>query len=335
MARAIWTGSISFGLVSIPVGLFSATEDHTIHFNQFERGTADRIRYQRVNERTGKEVEYSDIVKGKDVGGGDYVLVEPDELADIAPGRSRTIDIVTFVDLDEIDPIFFQKTYWLAPTAEQYARPYALLRDAMTRTNRAGIATFVMRGKEYLTAVRADDDVLALETLFFADEIRDRSSLDELPGTSKAKGKEMEMATGLIESMSGPWRPEDFRDTFTERVEKLIEDKRRGREIVTEAEPPEPTAMSDLIAALEASVAEARGGRKPAGTKAGKAGGKAERKTRKAEPDPPDLSELSKADLTAMARDLDVAGRSSMNRAELEKAVAKASGAAQKRRKAS
>jgi DNA end-binding protein Ku len=332
MARAIWTGSISFGLVSIPVGLFSATEDHTIHFNQFERGTADRIRYQRVNERTGKEVEYSDIVKGKDVGGGDYVLVEPDELADIAPGRSRTIDIVTFVDLDEIDPIFFQKTYWLAPTAEQYARPYALLRDAMARTNRAGIATFVMRGKEYLTAVRADDDVLALETLFFADEIRDRSSLDELPGTSKAKGKEMEMATGLIESMSGPWRPEDFRDTFTERVEKLIEDKRRGREIVTEAEPPEPTAMSDLIAALEASVAEARGGRKPAGTKPRKADGK---KPRKAEPEAPDLSELSKADLAAMARDLDVAGRSSMNRADLEKAVATASGAAQKRRKAS
>ncbi len=333
MARAIWTGSISFGLVSIPVGLFSATEDHTIHFNQFERGTADRIRYQRVNERTGKEVEYSDIVKGKDVGGGDYVLVEPDELADIAPGRSRTIDIVTFVDLDEIDPIFFQKTYWLAPTAEQYARPYALLRDAMARTNRAGIATFVMRGKEYLTAVRADDDVLALETLFFADEIRDRSSLDELPGTSKAKGKEMEMATGLIESMSGPWRPEDFRDTFTERVEKLIEDKRRGREIVTEAEPPEPTAMSDLIAALEASVAEARGGRKPAGTKPRKAGGK---KTRKAEPEAPDLSELSKADLTAMARDLDVPGRSSMNRSELERAVAKAAGTtAAKGRKAS
>jgi DNA end-binding protein Ku len=338
MARAIWTGSISFGLVSIPVGLFSATEDHTIHFNQFERGTADRIRYQRVNERTGKEVEYSDIVKGKDVGGGDYVIVEPEELADIAPGRSRTIDIVTFVDLDEIDPIYFQKTYWLAPTAEQYARPYALLRDAMARTNRAGIATFVMRGKEYLTAVRADEDVLALETLFFADEIRDPAGLDDLPGTSKAKGKEMEMATSLIESMSGPWRPEDFRDTYTERVEKLIEDKRRGREIVTESEPPEPTAMSDLIAALEASVAEARGGRKPAApTQRGKTSGKSEKKSREAEPDggAPDLSELSKADLTAIARDLDVRGRSSMNRAELEKAVAKASGAAPAKRKAS
>jgi DNA end-binding protein Ku len=303
-------------LVSIPVGLFSATEDHTIHFNQFERGTSDRIRYQRVNERTGKEVKYSDIVKGRDVGGGDYVLVEPDELADIAPGRSRTIDISTFVDLDEIDPIFFQKTYWLAPTDERYARPYALLREAMTRTNRAGIATFVMRGKEYLTALRADGDVLALETLFFADEIRDRSKLD-IPGAPTPKGKELDMATGLIEAMSGPWRPEDYRDTYTERVEKLIEAKRRGREVVREAEPPEPTAMSDLIAALERSVADARGGTKP------------QTKTDGA----PDLSELSKSELSAMARELDVKGRSSMSRAELEKAVAAA--APQRRKKAS
>jgi DNA end-binding protein Ku len=340
MARAIWTGSINFGLVSIPVGLFSATEDHTIHFHQFERGTADRVRNQRINERTGKEVEYSDIVKGKEVGGGDYVIVEPDELAEIAPGRSRTLDIVTFVDLDEIDPIFFQKTYWLAPADEQYGRPYALLRDAMARSNRAGIATFVMRGKEYLTAIRADEGVLALETLFFADEIRDPADLDDLPGKSQAKGKELEMATSLIESMSGPWRPEDFRDTYTERVEKLIEDKRRGREIVTESEPPEPTAMSDLIAALEASVAEARGGRKADHSDGQKAAAKTARKKTgkngsKAEPDA-DLSQLSKADLTAMARDLDVPGRSSMNRSELERAVAKAAGTTPaKRRKAS
>ncbi len=332
MARAIWTGAISFGLVSIPVGLFSATEDHTIHFHQFERDTSDRIRYQRVNERTGKEVEYSDIVKGREVGKDGYVLVEPDELADIAPGRSRTIDISTFVDLDEIDPIFFQKTYWLAPTDEQYARPYALLREAMTRTNRAGIATFVMRGKEYLTALRADGDVLALETMFFADEIRDRSNLD-LPGATKPKGKELDMATGLIETMSGPWKPEEFRDTYTERVEKLIEDKRRGREIVTGSEPPEPTAMTDLIAALERSVAEARGGGQP--QKRQKKGTKSSR-SKSATDGAPDLSELSKTELATLARELDVKGRSSMSRSELEKAVTAASGAApQRRRKAS
>jgi DNA end-binding protein Ku len=333
MARAIWTGSISFGLVSIPVGLYSATEDHTVHFHQFERGTADRIRYQRINERTGKEVEYSDIVKGKDVGGGDHVIVEPDELADIAPGRSRTIDISTFVDLDEIDPIHYQKTYWLAPTAEQHARPYALLREAMARTNRAGIATFVMRGKEYLTAIRADQDALALETLFFADEIRDTAGIDALPGKTRAKGKELDMATGLIESMSGPWRPEDFRDTYSERVEKLIEDKRRGREIVSEAEPPEPTAMSDLMSALERSVAEARGAGTP-GRGAGKSGKGAKSGKGGAAPD---LSAASKADLTEMARELGVRGRSTMKRAELEQAVAEASAAAPatQRRKAS
>ncbi|GAA5121001.1 non-homologous end joining protein Ku [Pseudonocardia adelaidensis] len=337
MARAIWTGAISFGLVSIPVGLFSATEDHTIHFHQFERGTSDRIRYQRVNERTGKEVEYSDIVKGREVGGGDYVLVEPDELADIAPGRSRTIDITTFVDLDEIDPIFFQKTYWLAPTDEQYARPYALLREAMTRTNRAGIATFVMRGKEYLTALRADGDALALETLFFADEIRDRSTLD-LPGGASAegapkKGKELDMATGLIEAMSGEWKPDEFRDTYTERVEKLIEDKHKGREVVREAEPAEPTAMSDLIAALERSVADARGGGKSQQKKGEQKKGEKAKKGKPATDGAPDLSELSKSELVALARELDVKGRSSMSRPKLEKAVAAASGATQERRR--
>jgi DNA end-binding protein Ku len=186
-----------------------------------------------------------------------------------------------------------------------------------------------MRGKEYLTALRADGDVLALETLFFADEIRDRSSLD-LPGATKPKGKELDMATGLIEAMSAPWKPEEFRDTYTERVEKLIEDKRKGREIVTEAEPPEPTAMSDLIAALERSVADARGGRKPQKDEKKKA-----KKPKAATGGAPDLSELSKGELAAMARELDVKGRSSMSRAKLEKAVAEASGGSSQRRKAS
>jgi DNA end-binding protein Ku len=259
MARAIWSGSINFGLVSIPVGLYSATDDHTIHFHQFQRGTADRIRYQRINERTGKEVDYADIVKGAEVGGGDYVIVEPEELDAIAPGRSRTIDITSFVDLDEIDPVHFQKTYWLAPASEEYTRPYALLLEAMARTNRVGIATFVMRGKEYLTAIRPDDGVLALQTLFFADEIRNPANeLDNLPSHAPASGKELDMAKTLIESMSGPWRPQDYHDTYTERVERLIDDKRRGREIVTESEPPEPTEMSDLLEALQRSISSVK-----------------------------------------------------------------------------
>ncbi len=303
MARAIWTGAINFGLVSIPVGLYSATEDHTIGFHQFQRGTADRIRYQRVNARTGKEVDYADIVKGRDIGGGDFVIVEPDELEAIAPGRSRSIDITSFVCLDEIDPVYFQKTYWIAPGGEQYARPYALLVEAMARTNRAGIATFVMRGKEYLAAIRADEGVLALETLLFADEVRNPAdALDALPERGPARGKELEMATALIESMSQAWHPEDYHDTYTERVEQLIDAKRRGHDIVTEVEPREPTETSDLLAVLQRSVDSARSGGRQTD----------------------DLSDASKTDLADMARDLDITGRSSMNRDELEKAVASA-----------
>ena len=173
MARAIWTGSLAFGLVNVPVGLYSATEDKTVHFSQFEAGTSDRIRYKRVNERTGHEVDYGRIVKGYEVRKGNFVMITDEELEAVEPGRSRTIDITDFVDLDEIDPIYFQKTYYLAPQGEGADRSYLLLRAAMAATNKAGIATFVMRGKQYLGAVRAAADVLMLETMFFADEIRD------------------------------------------------------------------------------------------------------------------------------------------------------------------
>ncbi|HYZ07699.1 MAG TPA: Ku protein [Pseudonocardiaceae bacterium] len=314
MARAIWTGAINFGLVTVPVGLYSATEDHSVHFHQLERGTSDRIRYRRVNERTGREVEYADIVKARDIGGGEYVVVEQQELADVAPGRSRSIDITTFVDLDEIDPIFFQKTYWLAPTEEQYGRAYGLLRQALARTNRAGIATFVMRGKEYLTAVRADEKLLALETLYFADEIRDPGTqFASLPDSGPSRGKELDMAAMLIESMAGPWRPEEYRDTYTERVEQLIADKQAGRETVVAEEPPGATEVNDLLDALQRSVESARAGRKPSRESTGKDTGA-------------DLSTLRRTELQAMARALDVPGRSTMSRAELEEAVAQARG---------
>jgi DNA end-binding protein Ku len=327
VARAIWTGSIAFGLVSIPVGVFSATEAHTIHFHQFQRGTSDRVRNKRVNERTGREVEFDEIVKGADVGDGEHVIVEPDELDSVAPGRSRSLEISDFVDLDEIDPIYFNRTYWLAPTGDEYARPYALLRQAMSATNRAAIGTFVMRGKEYLAAIRADGDVLALQTLYFADEVRDPTELDNVPG-KRAKGgsdKELDMATGLIESMSAPWKPERYRDSYQDRVRRLIKDKRKGREIVTESEPAEPTGMSDLLEALQRSVEAARGGAKKGGAKKGAAKKKAAAKKKDAGRNPPDLSSASKSELLAMARELKVSGRSSMNRGQLVDALRAAS----------
>jgi DNA end-binding protein Ku len=312
MARPIWSGAINFGLVTIPVELYSATEDHTISFRQFERGTSDRIRYKRINERTGKEVPFSDIVKGADLGGGEYVIIEPDELDAIAPGRSRTIDINTFVELDDIDPVHFQKTYWLSPAKEEYGRSYSLLLQAMEKTNRAGIASFVMRGKEYLTAVRAGDGMLVLNTLLFPEDIRDPGKeLKSLPEITTARGKELDMAVGLIDSMTDDWRPEDFHDTYTEQVEKLIEDKRDGKEVVAESAPAEPTKVVDLFEALSKSV---EGRKKRRDTPA------------KAESEEPaeDLDGLNKADLDKLARDLDIKGRSKMSRDELAKAVATA-----------
>ena len=154
MARAIWSGVLTFGLVSVPVELYSATEAHGPVFHQFEKGTADRIRYQRVNERTTDEVEYSNIVKGAETGGGHYVMLDQDELDSVAPGRSRSMEIRTFVDLDDIDPIYFNKTYYLGPGSEETGKVYALLRAAMGDSDKAAIASFVMRGKEYLAAVR-------------------------------------------------------------------------------------------------------------------------------------------------------------------------------------
>jgi DNA end-binding protein Ku len=265
MARPIWTGSLNFGLVTVPVALYSATEDHSVGFRQFERGTSDRIRYRRVNERTGKEVDYADIVKGYELDDGDYVIVEPDELDEIAPGRSRTIDIEGFVDLDDIDPIYFQKTYWLAPAKEEFGRAYGLLLQAMAKTNKAGIAKFVMRGKEYISAVRAGDGVLVLNTLHFAADLRDPAKeLSKLPGKPKARGKELDMAVSLIDSMTEDWKPGEYRDTYTERVEKLIKDKKAGRTVTPEAEPAEATKVVDLFDALSRSVKGRKGRSKPA-----------------------------------------------------------------------
>jgi DNA end-binding protein Ku len=269
MARSIWSGYITFGLVSVPVGLFSATEEHELDFHQFQRGTSDRIRYKRVNERTGREVDYDKIVKGHDVGGGEYVIVEQDELAGLAPGKSRSLEISQFVDLDEVDPIFYQKSYYLGPSDDANTSSYALLRDTLAKTNRVGIASFVMRGKEYLAAIRAYDKVLLLQTLYFADEVRDPAKeLGTLPAKS-SDGKQLSMAVDLIEAMSGSWRPGEYKDSYTERVKKLVESKRKGEEIVFTEEEPEATAADDLVAALRASVESAKA-RRQGGTTAKK-----------------------------------------------------------------
>jgi DNA end-binding protein Ku len=259
MARAIWSGVLSFGLVTVPVELYSATESHRPGFHQFAEGTADRVRNQRVNERTGDKVGYSDIVKGADTGGGNYVMVDQGELDSVAPGQSRSLDIHTFVDLDEIDAIYFNKTYFLGPGSEEAARAYALLRDAMGDSGKAAIASFVMRGKEYLAAVRADSGLLVLETLFFADEVRDpHAEIGNLPGNVEVSRQEMRMARQLVDSMSGPWTPSDYRDTYADRVHDLIEAKKSEKKPQPATGPPAETNVTDLTAALQASVDAAK-----------------------------------------------------------------------------
>ena len=170
--RTIWKGALSFGLVNIPVGLYPATSDKSIHFNQFEEGTSDRIRYKKINERTGEEVPQDRIVKGYDLGGGEYVILTEEELESAEPKKSRQIEISDFVGLVDIDPVFFRSSYYLAPEGEGADKAYALLRQAMAEAGRIGIATLVMRNKEYLVAIRPEDDALALHTMYFSDEVR-------------------------------------------------------------------------------------------------------------------------------------------------------------------
>ncbi len=327
MARSIWNGSLSFGLVSVPVELFSATEDKAIHFNQFQAGTSDRIRNKRVNERTGDEVAYEDVVKGYDVGGGEYVIVTPEELEALEPGRTRNIEITDFVDVDAVDPVYYQKSYYLAPKGEQAERAYGLLRRAMEESNRAAVATLVMRGKQYLVTVRPEPRTLVLQTMYFADEVRDPAK--EVPGVpvpDEFSDRELATAKMLIESMVTDWEPERFHDSYRERVEDLVERKRAGEEIVLESHRAEPTKVADLMSALEASIEAARG-RSPASSPPLKASGRAHA-TRS------DLAELSKAELYDRASNLELPGRSKMSRAELEKAVSAAESAG-RRRKAS
>jgi DNA end-binding protein Ku len=261
MARTIWKGSLSFGLVNVPVGVYPATQDKSIHFNQFEKGTTDRIRYKKVNERTGNEVESADIVRGFDLGGGDYVMLSDEELGTAEPERSRQIEITDFVDLDQIDPVFYRTTYYLAPEGNGSDKPYALLRKAMRESRKVGIATMVMRNKEYLVAIRPEGDVLALETMFFADEVRSpQQELPRIPDDGDLTDREVSMAHVLIGSMESEWDPDRFHDTHREKVEALIEEKSQGKVITIEKPAPAPKIV-DLMEALQASISASQSSR--------------------------------------------------------------------------
>ncbi|AKN71580.1 DNA repair protein [Streptomyces sp. PBH53] len=346
MARPIWTGVLTFGLVTLPVALYTATADHTVHFHQLQRGTSDRIRNKRVNERTGKEVGSDRIVKGYELDEGAYVVVEPEELEEIAPGRSKVIDLAGFVDLRRVEPVYFDRTYYVGPRGKEYAQVYELMRAALDRSDKAGIATLTMRGKEYLTALRAQPDVLVLHTLHWADEVRDPADVvPELPERRARSGsKELRTAEQLIDALTIDWDPADYHDTYAERVERLVAAKRKGEAVVGEPAPPEATNVIDLMEALSRSVEQSRsrGGKDSGGKGGGRGGGgkrasgrerpagqkrkerkepeeRKERKQRKERTE--DLTALSKAELYERASVAGVPGRSKMTREQLVEAL--------------
>ena len=263
MPRAIWSGSISFGLVNIPIKLYNAVSRKGVSFHQMDGRTGARVKMKRVSSADGTEVPYEQIVKGYELSPEHYVLIEPDELDALDPEGTRTIDIEEFIDLADIDPIYFDAAYYVAPT-KTAEKPYALLVRAMEEQGKVAIARFVMRTKQYLAALRAKDGKLLLSTMVYADEVAPAEEIPELAAVNdvKVSDKELVMASQLIESLSADFEPERFRDEYRDRLLELIERKAQGEPVVVPAEAPAQTGVVDLMAALEASVAKAREARR-------------------------------------------------------------------------
>jgi DNA end-binding protein Ku len=260
MARPVWTGSISFGLVNVPVKAYTAVRDHDVHFNQLDKKSGARIRNKRVSEKTGREVDADDIEMGFEVRKGKYVTFEKGELEELKPRSTKAIDVTDFVDLEAVDPIYYERTYWLGPADDNGKKAYGLLLAAMEQREKVGIGTVVMRNKQYLAAVRPLDGVLAMSTMRFADEVVPRSEVDGVPSRrTKPDAKALKLATQIVDSLAGDWKPELYHDTYAEELRKRIERKEKGKDIVEEAEPAEDAKIVDLMEALEQSVSRAKG----------------------------------------------------------------------------
>jgi DNA end-binding protein Ku len=256
MPRSIWTGAISFGLVTVPVKLYSAVNRKTVRFHQLSGTSGVRIAQKRVDPQSGEEVPYEDIVKGYELAPDRYVVVEPDELATLQPKKTKTIEIEDFVELSQIDPIFYDHPYYLAP-GPGGAKPYRLLLEAMAESERVAVARVVIRSKEQLVAIRAMGDVLEMATMRFADEIASPDQLDELPDPNEVKTtkREVDIAKQLIDSLAGEFEPDKYRDTYRDDVLALIERKAEGKEIAIQPEAEEVAAPTpDLMSALKASL---------------------------------------------------------------------------------
>jgi DNA end-binding protein Ku len=261
MARAIWSGSISFGLLNVPVKLYSAVARRNIALREIRDSDNARIKHRRVAEGTDEEVPYDNIVKAFEITPGQYVPISKDEMSALAPEKTRAIDVQDFVDLEEIDPIYFDSPYYLGP-AEGAEKAYSLLAKAMEASGKVAVARFVFRNKEHLAAIRATNGVLTLTTMRFADEVVPAAELEDLvpEKAPKVAKREQEMAQQLIDSLSTEFDPSAYRDEYREQLMSLIEQKAEGKEIVAStAEAPEATKAPDLMAALEESIAAVKG----------------------------------------------------------------------------
>ena len=260
MARAIWSGTISFGLLNVPVKLYSAVSRKTIRFNELRESDGARVRHKRVAEGSDEEVPYEQIVKGYEIAPDRYVTLTREELAELDPKRTRSIEIKDFVDIEEIDPMYFDSPYYLGPS-DGAEKAYSLLAAAMESSGKAAISRFVFRNKEHLAALRASDGVLTLTTMRFHDEVVPPGELDVVPDKKpKVAKREREMAEQLIASLSTEFDPDQYRDEYREQLMALIEQKAEGKEIVApEAEEPKATKAPDLMAALEESIAAVKG----------------------------------------------------------------------------
>jgi DNA end-binding protein Ku len=260
MARPVWTGSISFGLVNVAVKAYTAVRDHDVHFNQLEKGSGSRIRNRKVAEKSGKEVDADDIEMGFEIRKGRYVTFDKKELEELRPASTRMIEVSDFVALADIDPIYYERTYWLGPDGDVSRKAYDLLLVAMEDRGRVAIGTVVMRNKQYLTAVRPLDGTLAMSTMRFADEVVPRADVEGLPKRrAKPEAKALRMATQLIDSLASEWDPARYRDTYVEELRRRIKARDAGKEIVEKDEPPTEGKVLDLMAALERSVEAAKG----------------------------------------------------------------------------
>jgi DNA end-binding protein Ku len=264
MARSIWKGSISFGLVTIPVGLYSAEKSKELHFNLLDRRNLAPIHYQRVNSETGKEVRWEDTVRGYEFEPHRYVVLSDEDLKRANPESTQTVEIIDFVDLAEINPVYFERPYFLAPERNG-AKSYALLRETLRRTGKVGIAKVVIRTRQYLAAVVPMDDVIVLDLMRFQDELRDAAELDLPSGKQGVSEKELKMAERLVEAMVDSWDPERYRDDYRTDLKALIERRVEAGQLKAGAAEPAPPRrpargqVVDLMSLLKRSV---EGGRK-------------------------------------------------------------------------